>query len=197
MRSTLSRIFVIIALVTPLIADADMPAATDRNRQILNAGYSMLYIDASHLELTRLVLLLKFESNAVHDIVTDVARFGGRLKDDLDRIARNYPAVRIDQDPLPEIERRKRAAIAMGRAREFAPGIGTSGRRYERTLLIGLSNGINHERHLCHVMADEETDPGLRKFLLDTAGQYDALYVRIDALLDREYFRNPNGTSKD
>lgn len=197
MRSTLSRIFVIIALVTPLIADADMPAATDRNRQILNAGYSMLYTDASHLALTRLMLLLKFESEAVHAIVTDVARFGGGLANDLERIARDYPAVRIDQEPLPEIEKRKRAAIAMGRAHEFVPGIGTGGRRYERTLLIGLSNGINHERYLCRVMADEETDSGLRKFLLDTAGQYDALYARIDALLDREYFRNPSGTSKD
>ena len=75
--------------------------------------------------------------------------------------------------------------------------IGHGGREYERTVLIGYVNGINHERHLCQVMAEAETDAGLKKFLLDAEKRYDGLYDRINTLLDKEYFKDPNGKTKD
>ena len=91
------------------------------------------------------------------------------------------------------MEKRKRWAIGEDRARYFAPLVGHAGREYERTVLIGLVNGINHERHLCQVMAAVEPDAGLNKFLLDTGKQYDALHDRIVALLEAEYFKDPDG----
>lgn len=165
----------------------------DEQRLILSEGYSLLYRDSTNLERSELILDLKFESAKVEAIVQAVSDFGGELRADLERIDRDYPGVRIDLEPLPEMEVRKRRAIAMDRARDFAPGIGRGGREYERTLLIGLLNGINHERHLCQVMAEEEPDAGLGKFLADTDAGYDRLYDRIAALLDAEYFSDPHG----
>src|SRR6187402_2128755 len=101
-------------------------------------------------------------------VVTSVADMGDELKKDLERIAKDYPGVRIDLDPLPELEKRKRKAVGMTRAKEFAPVVGKGGREYERTVLMSFANGLNHERHLCRVMAEAETDAGLRKFLVDT-----------------------------
>ena len=95
------------------------------------------------------------------------------------------------------MERRKRWAIGEERALYFAPGIGRSGREYERTMLIGFANGINHERHMCQVMAEEEPDAGLKRFLLATEKRYDALYNRTTALLDKEYFKDPYGESEN
>jgi hypothetical protein len=164
-----------------------------KQRLELSEGYSMLYRDAGNLDLADLILYVKVESDATHAIVTAAAEMGGELKKDLERIARDYPGVRIDLDPLPEMEKRKRAAISKDRARYFAPIIGHGGREYERTVLIGYANGMNHERHLCQVMADAETDAGLKKFLLDTEKRYDGLYERVNALLEKDYFRNPNG----
>ena len=92
---------------------------------------------------------------------------------------------------------RKRAALAKDRARYFAPVIGHGGREYERTVLIGYANGINHERHLCQVMAEAEPDAGLKKFLLDAEKRYDGVYDRVMTLLDKEYFKDPNGKTKD
>lgn len=181
-------------------AGADHTKAPELGKQrlMLSEGYSMLYKDASQLDLAELVLYVKVESEAVDKVVTDVAEVGGRLKKDLtERIAKDYPGVRIDLDPLPEMEKRKRSAIAKDRARYFAPVIGHGGREYERTVLIGIVNGINHERHLCQVMAEAEPDAGLKKFLLDAEKRYDGLYDRIMALLDKEYFRDPNGKTKD
>ena len=120
-----------------------------------------------------------------------------QLKKDLERIAKDYPGVRIDLDPLPEMEKLKRAAISKDRARYFAPIVGHGGREYERTVLIAYANGINHERHLCRVMAEAEPDAGLKKFLLDAEKRYDGLYDRVTALLEKDYFKDPNGKTKD
>jgi hypothetical protein len=171
--------------------------ALSQQRLMLSAGYSMLYKDAGTLDLTELILYVKVESEAMEKVTTAVAEVGGQLKKDLERIAKDYPGVRIDLDPLPEMEKRKRAALAKDRARYFAPVIGHGGREYERTVLIGYANGINHERHLCQVMAEAEPDAGLKKFLLDAEKRYDGVYDRVMALLDKEYFKDPNGKTKD
>ena len=169
----------------------------NKQRLVLSEGYSMLYKDASNLDLSELILYVKVESEAVGKIVSAVAEVGGQLKKDLERIARDYPGVRIDLDPLPEMEKRKRAAITKDRARYFAPIIGHGGREYERTVLIGYANGINHERHLCQVLAEAEPDAGLKKFLLDAQKRYDGLYDRVTALLNKEYFKDPKGKTAD
>jgi hypothetical protein len=122
-------------------------------------------------------------------IVSDVADYAGKLEKELERIDKDYPGVRIDLDPLPEMEKRKLSAIAKDRVIEYVPVVGCSGHEYERTLLISLLNGINHERHLCAVMAEEEPDTNLKKFLLDTKTHYDGFYQRIDALLNKSYYK--------
>ncbi|MGC3981938.1 MAG: hypothetical protein QM808_11805 [Steroidobacteraceae bacterium] len=172
-------------------------ADLSKQRLMLSEGYSMLYKDAANLDMAELILYVKAESDQMHKLVTEVSDFGGDLKKDLERIAKDYPGVRIDLDPLPEIEKLKRSAISKDRARYFAPVVGRGGREYERTVLIGYANGLNHERHLCQVMAEREPDMGLKKFLLDTEKGYDALYDRTMKLLEKEYFKDPNGKSRD
>lgn len=159
-----------------------------KERQILSEGYSMLYQDAKKLDASDLVLLVKKESDAMKKIVNAVADAGDQVTHDLERIAKDYPGVRIDLDPLPEMEKRKRKALGASRAKEFAPVIGKGGREYERTVLISFANGLNHERFLCKVMAEAETDAGLKKFLLDTEVKYDGLYEAATKLLENEYF---------
>lgn len=186
------------ACATGAKAEADRKLAPELSAQrlMLSEGYSLLYADAANLDLIGLILYAKVESDEVDAIVTSLAKFGGELKIDLERIARDYPGVRIDLASLPEMEVRKRSAIGKDRARYFAPVIGHGGREYERTVLIAFSNGLNHERHLCQVMAAEEPDAGLKEFLITTEKRYDGFYDRTVALLDREYFKDPNGPTK-
>ena len=198
-RTVLTFLLTGLAAGCAVNAEADRTKATEMSKQrlVLSEGYSMLYKDASTLDLTELILYVKVESEAMHEVVTAVAEVGGQLKKDLERIAKDYPGVRIDLDPLPEMEKRKRAAIAKDRARYFAPIVGHGGREYERTVLIGFANGVNHERHLCQVMAEAEPDASLKKFLLDAEKRYDGLYDRVTALLEKEYFKDPNGKTRD
>src|SRR5689334_8347001 len=132
-------------------------------RLMLSEGYSLLYQEASSLDLSDLILLVKVESDSMHAFVSAAADVGKQTKEELERIAKDYPGVRIDLDPLPEMEKRKRAALSKERAHYFAPVVGHGGREYERSVLIAYANGMNHERHLCQVMAEAEPDAGLKK----------------------------------
>ena len=197
-RSTLLLTILLGSLITgcahvaePRDKTATKAPKLSKERQVLSEGYSILYQDARKFDATDLILLVKAESDAMKKLVTSVAETGDQLTKDLERIAKAYPGVRIDLDPLPEMEKRKRAAVGKDRAREFAPVIGRGGREYERTVLLSFANGLNHERHLCQVMAEAEPDASLKKFLLETEKRYDGLYDRVTALLEREYFKNP------
>jgi hypothetical protein len=64
-------------------------------------------------------------------------------------------------------------------------------------VLIAYSNGFNHERHLCQVMAEGEPDASLKKFLLGTEKHYDGLYDRVMGLLEKEYFKDPKGKARE
>ena len=161
-----------------------------KERQVLAEGYSMLYQDARKLDASDLILLVKAESDSMKKLVNSVSEMGEKLTKDLERVAKDYPGVRIDLDPLPEMEKRKRTAVGVTRAKEFAPVVGKGGREYERTVLLSFANGLNHERHLCKVMAEAEPDASLKKFLLDTETKYDALYKATMTLLEKEYFVN-------
>jgi|SRR5581483_7597809 len=177
----------------PRAAKGEIEAKTGLSHQrvILNEGYSELYRDVSHIDYAEYVLDFKLESDSVDDIMTGISGYAGHVKEQLERLARDYPALRIDMDPLPEMEKRKRFAIGEDRVKYFAPVVGKGGVEFERTVLIALLGGLNHERHMCQVLAKEEPEPGLKKFLLDTEQHFDAWYERVDQLLNRDYFRQP------
>jgi hypothetical protein len=158
-------------------------------RAMLNEGYSLLYADARRIDALNMILYAKVESQEFNGVITAISTYGDELKKDLKRIARDYPAVRIDLKPLPEMETRKRAALGRDRAIALAPLSGVSRTEYERTMLIALSGALNHERHLCAVMAAEEPDPGLKKFLLASERRYGQLGDLVTGLLNREHFR--------
>jgi hypothetical protein len=176
-------------------ADRDAQAALSEQRAMLSEGYSLLYADATKIENFNLVLFFKIESQEFNDLLTVISRFGDELTQDLERIARDYPGVRIDLDPLPEMETRKRFALAKDRAIRFAPLSGRSRLEYERTLLIALAGALDHERHLCQVLAQAEPDATLKKILLAAEKRYDGFYEATMDLLNREHFKNNTNTA--
>src|SRR4051812_17029975 len=67
-------------------AESDRARAPDLSKQrlVLSEGYSMLYQDASSLDLSELILYVKVKSEAIEKMVTAVAEAGGQLKKDLE-----------------------------------------------------------------------------------------------------------------
>ena len=106
----------------------------------------------------------------------------------MQRLSKQYPAMRIDVTPMSEIESDERKAIGADLAKDFAPLIGKTGVEFEREALLTFYNTLNEQRHLTGVMVGLEADPALRKFLETTKAQLEERYARVGALLNRRYF---------
>lgn len=188
-----------LPLATPK-ACAELKAAPELSpeRLLLSEGYSMLARDARTLASVKLLLYVKFEGEEFDRHVSEVSAFGKRLRGELQDIDRDYPGVRIDLDPLPVLEKRKRLSTGIDKFADIAPIVGKSGPEFERVILISLNNGLNQERHLVEEMAEIETDAGLKKFLVRTQGEMDRLYAASEQLLERNYYKrfSEKGESK-
>jgi|AntDeeMinimDraft_5_1070356.scaffolds.fasta_scaffold01144_5 hypothetical protein len=170
--------------------DADSKAQRQANRDALNAGYSLLYDSVSSLSDVSKVFYVKVESDDVQRVIGDVSDYAAALQADLERIAKDYPAVKIDLDPLPEIEKRKRASISSDTRQSLAPIVGKTGAAFERKLLLSASGALNQLKFKCQVMAAREPVASLRQVLTDAENRFAALYDEDVKLLNERYFRH-------
>ena len=155
----------------------------------LNQGYSLLYESTSGLKLADKILLVKFESDRTHQVVTAISEYCDRLGEQLQQLPGRYPSVRIDLKPLPEIERRKQAAANKSRVLSFAPLVGRTGADFERTLLLTLSGGLNQLRFLTQVMAEQERNADRAALLQEAHRRFVGLYKQTLKTLSEVYYK--------
>ncbi|MGA8707147.1 MAG: hypothetical protein WB646_09185 [Steroidobacteraceae bacterium] len=162
----------------------------DKNaaRAQLSIGYSLLYQEADGIPKLKWLLMFKDKPEEMGQVTKDLINYYQQLADTMRRLSKQYPAMRIDVTPMPEIEAEERKAIGADMAKDFAPVVGKTGVDFEREALLMFYNGLNEQRHLTGVMVGLEPDPGLKKFLETTKDQLDAHYAKVGALLSRRYF---------
>lgn len=159
-------------------------------RQELNEGYSLLYMAADSLSGTNKALYVKVESDRVQKVVVSASDFAGELKSDLERVAKDYPAVKINLDPLPVIEKRKRSSLSSEMVKSLAPVAGKTGAAFERKLLLSSAGVLVQLQFQCEVMAEQEPVDSLRKFLTDSGQRFRELYEAEVKLLNEVYFKH-------
>jgi hypothetical protein len=192
-RSTLIR-FVAAGLLLTLTAcsqlsDARKPTPhKSAPRAQLSIGYSLLYQEADGIPKLKWILMFKDKPEEMAQVTNDLISYYQQLADTLQRLSKQYPAMRIDVAAMSEIEGEERKAIGADLAKDFAPLMGKTGVQFEREALLMFYNTLNEQRHLVGVMVGLETDPALRKFLETTKAQLEARYVKVEALLNRRYF---------
>jgi len=193
LRSTRIRL-VAAALLLTLAAcsgssDSRKPTP-DKNapRAQLSIGYSMLYQEADGIPKLRWILMFKHKPEEMGQVTNDLVSYYQGLADTMQRLSKQYPAMRIDVAAMSEIEGDERKAIGADFAKDFAPLIGKTGVEFEREVLLMFYDTLNEQRHLAGVMVELETDAALRKFLETTKAQLDSRYAKVGALLNRRYF---------
>ena len=157
-------------------------------RAQLSIGYSMLYREADGIPKLNWIFIFKEKPEEMARITNDLVGYYQQLADTLQRLSKQYPAMRIDVPAMSQIEAAERKAIGEDLAKDFAPLVGKTGVKFEREALLMFYNTLNEQRHLTGVMAGLETDPGLKKFLEATHAQLEERYARVGTLLDRRYF---------
>jgi len=171
-------------------AEPEQKVNPQNQRQILNEGYSIFYNTVSDLSKFDVIFLVKSEAKPVHDVTIAVTEYADTLKSTLDRVARDYPAVNMQLDPLPVIEQRTRAGMTKDRVLSFAPVVGLTGESFDRRMLQALEGTLNNLRFMAKALADEEPEPSLKQIATTAHSRLEQLYQRVLAMLDETYFIN-------
>jgi len=192
-RSTLIRFFATTLLLTlaacSQLSDTRRPAPNkNAPRAQLSIGYSLLYQEADGIPKLKWIFMFKDKPEEMGRVTNDLVSYYQQLADTMQRLSKQYPAMRIDVTAMSEIEGEERKAIGADLAKDFAPLTGKTGVEFEREALLMFYNTLNEQRHLTGVMVGLETDPALRKFLETTKAELEARYAKVGALLNRRYF---------
>jgi len=192
-RATLIRVVATALLLTlaacSQLSDTRKPAA-DKNapRAQLSIGYSLLYQEADGIPKLKWILMFKDKAEEMARVTNDLVSYYQQLADTMQRLSKQFPAMRIDVTATSEIEGDERKAIGADLAKDFAPLTGKTGVKFEREALLMFYNTLNEQRHLVGVMVGLEPDPALKKFLETTKAQLEARYAKVGDLLNRRYF---------
>ncbi|HEV2704123.1 MAG TPA: hypothetical protein VGV09_21040 [Steroidobacteraceae bacterium] len=192
-RSVPSPCIATILIVALSAFTASANAANSRGaesapRTQLSIGYSMLYQEAVGIPKIKWLLAFKDKSEEVDRLAADLISYYQQLDKTMKRLSEQFPAMRIDEQPMSTIEADARKAIGDDQAKDFAPLIGKKGVDFEREALLMFYNALNEQRHLVGVMEGLETEPALKKFLETTKTDLDARHAKVGALLKRRYF---------
>jgi hypothetical protein len=169
-------------------------ADPQNQRAILNEGYSLLYSELNNASKVDLIFLLKSEAQPVNEMTTAVSAYADTLKATLERVARDYPAVDIELDPIPEMEQRKREGITKDRILSFAPFVGLKGENFDRRVLQTLEGMLNQLRFLAKAVADEEPEPSLKQIATTAQEKFEQLYAQVLEMLTDKYYVNTGET---
>jgi len=164
------------------------PPDSNAPRAQLSIGYSLLYQEANGIPKLKWILMFKDKPEEMAQVTNDLIDYYQQLADAMERLSKQYPAMRIDVAAMSGIEAEGRKAIGADQAKDFAPLTGKSGVAFEREALLMFYNALDEQRHLTGAMIGLETDPALKKFLETTKGQLETRHGKVGALLNRRYF---------
>ena len=167
---------------------SDKSAPAKGPRAQLSIGYSLLYQEAAGIPKLKWLLRFKDKPEEMSKVTGELTTYYQQLAAAMEKLSEQYPAMRIDVEPMSEIEAAERKAIGLDLAKDLAPVIGKSGPAFERQALLTFLDSLNEQRHLVRVMLERETVPALKDFLETTRYQLDSHHQRVEELLNRRYF---------
>ena len=165
------------------LADSESAKNTE-----LSYGYGQLYKTASGLKHVKTALHAKVESQTINALAADISGYAEQLSGQLEKQDRDYPALRIDDPGLPELELKRRKTVVWDQVFLMAPIEGKTGKAFERAFLLSQAGVLNNLRFLAQVIKDDEKNNQRKAFLTEAQTRLDELYQRIVRLLEKEYF---------
>ena len=167
---------------------SDEAKPADNARGQLSVGYSLLYQEADGIPKLKWLIRFKDKSDEMSQATSELVGYYQQLADSLQKLSKQFPAVRLDVRTMPEILADTRKAIGTDTAKDIAPVVGKSGIEFEREALLTFYDALNEQRHLVREMLEREKVPALKDFLEKTRYELDSRYNKVGALLSRRYF---------
>jgi hypothetical protein len=187
-RVAAAALLLSLSACSHLSNDSKPRSEKSASRAQLSIGYSLLYQEADGIPKLKWLLMFKDKPEEMARLTNELTSYYQQLADTMRKLAKQYPDMRIDVQPMSEIEGEERKAIGTDMAKDFAPLVGKSGIEFEREALLMFYNSLDEQRHLTGVMLGLEKNPPLKAFLETTHAQLEERYKRVGALLNRRYF---------
>jgi hypothetical protein len=176
---------ILLALTTGCLTSPkpaqDRPSGTVSD--LRNNTYSLLYDllqDERHLSK---LLIVKRESRDLNRLVKKISDLSAIGADRIKAFALADRSLQILTLSLPPGEVATRKAIADTKKHLL---LGTSGREFERNLLLTQLEALNYGSHLAKVAAQEETNGDRAAFLRDIGKSLNDLHAEVSGLLFRD-----------
>jgi hypothetical protein len=151
----------------------------------VNIGYVLLYDLVAKQKNADKLLIIKRVSPEVRALIEEISNAVGELNDELERFAKQDRVITLDRRVLPLIEALQRENAQAERGKQF---LETSGKKFERLLLLTQSGVLTTERHISRVMRDKEPNPERKAFWEGAIKTFDRLYTKLIRLLEDQYF---------
>ena len=133
----------------------------------------MLYGTMSRQKDLKRLLYVKFESDAVDAVISELADYTGELSAQLEDMTRRHPALTVDKQFLSVVEVKTREAISQETTAEFKS---TKGKDFERRLLLNQLTALGQEKNMAKVMVELETADERRVFWRKTQQRFETLH---------------------
>jgi hypothetical protein len=158
------------------------PALTEnQNYRVRNQGYSLLYDLVSDEKDVAKVLLIKREHPQVRAIIQEISSFAGQLQKQLDQFSLEDPQLNFKTPGLPFIEAKAREAIGSRRAKQL---LLAGGQDFEVDLLLTQVEATGYGGGLAEVLAEQESIPKRKMFLVTAAKRFQELNRGCALLLE-------------
>jgi hypothetical protein len=104
------------------LSDPKHPAPQAKEtRAQLAIGYSLLYQEADGIPKLKWLLMFKDKPEEMSRVTDDLVTYYQQLADSLQKLSKQYPAVRLDVTTMSSIEADTRKALGEDNAKDFAP----------------------------------------------------------------------------
>jgi hypothetical protein len=147
-------------------------------------GYAILYTTLEDEARLDKILILKRPSPQVADLIKAIAQFARDSKKSLDALAKETPAIDLQDQGLPEAETKTRESISSATSKQL---LGNSGGELEFRLLLTQHEALNYITNLATVLGKEESREDRKQILAQIARGSAALHEQVLAQAKTPY----------
>jgi hypothetical protein len=170
-----------LALIALLLAsgckqiEPQPPAQPSQTLSVRNNTLSLLYQLFDQQKDVSKLLIIKRERPELKALIKDISAASAQGAKQLKEFAQRDSSLSLQVTDLPPGEAAVREAIATTRKKEL---LSSSGRAFERSLLLSQIEALSYATHLVRVAAENDSDP-------DRARYFETLGRTMQSLHDR------------
>lgn len=154
----------------------------------LAEGYALLFKLLGDEKDVSKLRIIKHENPDLKELMKLISERSRAAYDLLEASAKHDANWNLKAEPIPAAEIETRKAISKTKTRQL---LSSKGDEFELLLLLSQNEALTYGSHLTKVLADLETEPTRRKFLVQLESELENLQNRVIKMVASGYKKTP------